>query len=375
MLKEAIHTCIEANIPVVLKGDPGIGKTSYIQALARKAQANLYTVIASTHAPEDFLGLPLPTKDEDVIWAPPRWGKTLTAWVEAGIPAWLFLDEISCAAPAVQAATLRLVHERVLGELELPQAVRMVLAMNPPETAAGGWDLTPAMANRMFHHDWVVNVQEWATGIISGFTMDEVKNLPENWEMALSNNKTLIATYIRAIGGEALIKVPRDDSQAGGPWPSPRTWDMAGRLLTAGEMLHGDKGGELQMALLQGSVGEGQAIQFMEWVNNMDLPNPVDLLNNPGDYEIPDRADKVAAVLSSVVSTITAQPSEPWYLAGWKILGKTAEESYPDIAASMAMSLAVIGKNNPNYPDIGNQAAMFMPILQAAGLIRTRPTD
>src|SRR5207248_8810483 len=44
----------------------------------------------------------------------------------------LFLDELTTAPPAVQAAMLRVVLERVVGDVTLPPAVRVVAAANPP---------------------------------------------------------------------------------------------------------------------------------------------------------------------------------------------------------------------------------------------------
>ena len=56
----------------------------------------------------------------------------------------LFLDELSTAPPAVQAALLRVVLERVVGDLTLPDEVAVVAAANPPDQAADGWDLSGA---------------------------------------------------------------------------------------------------------------------------------------------------------------------------------------------------------------------------------------
>jgi integrase len=43
------------------------------------------------------------------------------------------------------------VLERVVGDLELPDAVSVVAAANPPEMSAGGWDPSPPLANRFCH--------------------------------------------------------------------------------------------------------------------------------------------------------------------------------------------------------------------------------
>ena len=122
-----------------LWGAPGTGKTSAIKAMADAAGLPCETVIAAIREPSDFSGLPV-IVDGVVRFAPPRWAERLA---EAG-RGLLFLDEISTAPPAVQAALLRVVLERVVGDLELPEGIVVVAAANPPELAADGWDLTRA---------------------------------------------------------------------------------------------------------------------------------------------------------------------------------------------------------------------------------------
>jgi MoxR-like ATPase len=105
-------------------------------------------VIGSIREPSDFAGLPV-VGDGMVRMAPPDWASRLTA-VPHGL---LFLDELTTAPPAVQAAMLRVVLERVVGDLRLPDGVRVVAAANPPDEAADGWDLAPPLANRLVHLD------------------------------------------------------------------------------------------------------------------------------------------------------------------------------------------------------------------------------
>lgn len=128
---------VAAHVPVLLWGAPGTGKTSAIKAMSAALGLPCETVIASIREPSDFAGLPV-MADGKVIFAPPRWARNL-ATHERGV---LFLDEISTAPPAVQAALLRVVLERVVGDLALPEAITVIAAANPPEYAADGWDLS-----------------------------------------------------------------------------------------------------------------------------------------------------------------------------------------------------------------------------------------
>src|SRR3954453_5371043 len=150
---EALTLAVSADLPVLLWGEPGIGKTAALNQLAGAIELPLTTVIASVHEPSDFSGLPVVGEDpaeQGVPMAPPDWAVRL---VRAG-QGLLFLDELSTAPPAVQAALLRLVLERRIGTLQLPSGVRIVAAANPRSSAADGWELSPPLANRFVHLQW-----------------------------------------------------------------------------------------------------------------------------------------------------------------------------------------------------------------------------
>src|SRR5947207_12816195 len=117
----ALGTAVAARVPVLLWGAPGTGKTSAIRAMAATAGWACETVIASIREPSDFAGLPI-VVDGEVRFAPPAWARRLA---EAG-RGLLFLDELSTAPPAVQAALLRVVLERAVGDLTLPEEVAVV---------------------------------------------------------------------------------------------------------------------------------------------------------------------------------------------------------------------------------------------------------
>ncbi len=92
----------------------------------------------------------------------------------------LFLDEVSTAPPVVQAALLRVVLERTVGDLPLPDVVTVIVAANPPELAADGWDLAAPLANRFCHLDWSIDARQWAEGILGGFPLAVIPALDDD---------------------------------------------------------------------------------------------------------------------------------------------------------------------------------------------------
>lgn len=323
--KDALSIAIQVGIPVLLWGSPGIGKTSVIKAVAAYLQLAIETIIASIREPSDFAGLPI-VDQGSVQLAPPAWAIRLA---EAG-RAILFLDEISTAAPAVQAALLRVVLDRAVGDLQLPEGVTIVAAANPPEEAAGGWDLSAPLANRFIHLCWTADAQAWTQGIVNGWSNDDVIKLPENWEAEIPVAEALAANFISK-QSRLLYQFPKEESQAGRAWASPRTWQFAARLMAACKAAQA--GDDVMELLVGGCVGEGPAAAFLSWLQEMDLPSPEMLLACPTGYRFPqNRSDKVYAILGSVTAAVLRCNTVDRYHCGLKVMCEAARQGFLDTA-------------------------------------------
>src|ERR1017187_1286671 len=114
-----IEALIAADVPVLLWGPPGVGKTAALLSLAKRANAHVEVLIGSTCDPIDVGGYLVPDASGVVCSSPPPWARRLSEALADNCPAWLMLDELSCAPPSVHAALLRVVHERRVGELDL----------------------------------------------------------------------------------------------------------------------------------------------------------------------------------------------------------------------------------------------------------------
>ena len=135
-----IDACGRAHVPVLLLSDPGMGKSSLVRGLAAAEGVPCETVLGSIREPVVLAGLPVVT-DAGLVLEPPAWAKRLHS-AEAG---YLFLDELTTCPPAVQAAMLAVALDRVVGDLTLPDGVRVVAGANPPDRAADGWEVVVAV--------------------------------------------------------------------------------------------------------------------------------------------------------------------------------------------------------------------------------------
>jgi MoxR-like ATPase len=351
----AVAIAVAARVPVLLWGAPGTGKTSLIQGLAHAAGLPCETVIASIREPSDFAGLPVVAGGQ-VNFAPPRWAVTLA---EAG-EGLAFFDEISTAPPAVQAALLRVVLERTVGDLQLPDGVSVVAAANPPEQAADGWELSAPLANRFCHLDWPVDARAVADGFAGGWHTPVPPEIPPGWEERIPVVRSWIAGFM-TVRPTLALAVPEDPASAGRAWPSPRSWDMAARLFAAAEAC--GEGGA-QALLVRGAIGDGPGVEFLTWLAEADLPDPEAALADPDSFVLPERGDRAYAALTSIAAAASANPSGGRWEAGWQIFGRVGQQ-VPDVAAAAARTLA---RARPSGAAIPEEVKSFLPLLRDAGL-------
>jgi hypothetical protein len=368
MAVRAVELCYRSGVPALLWGPPGVGKTASIRALGVRLGVPVVEVITSIREPSDFLGLPV-VVDGGVKYVPPSWAEELA---DGGI---LFFDEISTAPPAVQAALLRVVLERRVGEHQLPDSVWVVAAANPPDQAAGGWDLAPPLANRFIHLTWRHDAMRWAEEFPSYFATSAAAGAgvvvrPGVDAAAWAQARALVAAFIR-VRPHLLFQMPSDAEQAGRAWASPRTWDFASRVLAVALQ---DSGGQVEPAVLDaaeaicGCVGEGAAGEFVTWARAADLPDPEELLANPSAFRLPERGDVAYAVLAAVATAVVSKCTTERWLAAWEIMGRAAEQGAKDIAAAAARQLAQLRRERLELPRPA-QVAVFVQLLREAGLL------
>jgi MoxR-like ATPase len=344
---DALALAVAADLPVLLWGEPGIGKTAALHQLADSLGLPLTTVIASVHEPTDFSGLPVIGADpavHGIPMAPPDWAVHL-ARTGHGL---LFLDELSTAPPAVQAALLRLVLERRVGTLRLPPGIRIVAAANPRASAADGWDLSAPLANRFVHLQWTHDHDVVVRGL--GGTWPRAQ-LPRLDRAALPE---AVAYARRAVCGllaarpTLVHQLPKTETRRGGAWASPRTWDMALRLVAFGTAAGASR--EVLSMLVRGAVGDGPGLELLAAMDRMELPDPEHLLADPTNAVLPERGDLRQAALDGVVAAVRQRPDRARWDAAWALLVHALETGAPDLVVVPATTLASLRRDDWPVP-------------------------
>ncbi|MEU3889364.1 MoxR family ATPase [Streptomyces sp. NPDC029041] len=344
---EALTLAVAADLPVLLWGEPGIGKTAALNQLATALDLPLTTVIASVHEPSDFSGLPIVGDDpaeQGVPLAPPDWAVRL---VRAG-RGLLFLDELSTAPPAVQAALLRLVLERRIGALRLPPGVRIVAAANPRSSAADGWELSPPLANRFVHLQWTHDTDVVVRGLGGIWPRATLPRLdPEKLPEAVEFARRAVCGLLAARPALAH-RLPSGETRRGGPWPSPRSWEMTLHLIAFATAAGSSR--DVLSLLVRGTVGDGPGLELLASLDRMDLPDPEALLADPAGAVLPERGDLRQAALDGVVAAVRNRPERPRWDAAWTLLVKALETGPPDVLVVPATTLASLRRDDWDVP-------------------------
>ncbi|MGW1124693.1 AAA family ATPase [Streptomyces sp. NPDC002526] len=344
---EALTLAVAADLPVLLWGEPGIGKTAALTQLADDLGLPLTTVIASVHEPSDFSGLPVVGDDpaeQGVPMAPPDWAVRL---VRAG-HGLLFLDELSTAPPAVQAALLRLVLERRVGALQLPPGVRIVAAANPRSSAADGWELSPPLANRFVHLQWTHDQDVVVRGLGGTWPRATLPRLhPERLGEAVDFARRAVCGLLAA--RPALVhRLPSGETRRGGPWPSPRSWDMTLTLIAFATAAGVSR--DVLSLLVRGTVGDGPGLELLAAIDRLDLPDPEMLLADPAAAVLPERGDLRQAVLDGVVAAVRNRLDRSRWDAAWTLLVRAVETGAPDLVVVPATTLASLRREEWDVP-------------------------
>jgi MoxR-like ATPase len=182
--------------PVFIWGAPGIGKSSLVQRFASEVGLECVSLLGSQLAPEDLIGVPQ-IEDGVSCFRPPR-------MIARREPYCLFLDELNACSQEVQKAFYSLIHERRVGEYNLPEGSVVIGAGNRAQDSAIVKPMSSALLNRMVHAHLKVSHREWL-----------------DWAREEGVHH-LVVEYIQTRPDHLWSQPPKHEE----PFSSPRSWHM-----------------------------------------------------------------------------------------------------------------------------------------------------
>jgi len=388
-------------LPFILVGEPGTRKTSVARKMSKLAGLHFEGIIGSIREPTDFLGMPFfkklgltsqtqhlsPDGDPDI---------TVTGYAPSGFAvnaamhrrAVIMLDEVSTCPPTVQAALLRLVLEGVCGEMELPPDVRFMLAMNETEDAAGGWNISNALANRL---GWL-QMEEPALAPFSSYLIsgggcrvagklvNEIKPVVSaaaeeaavdaRWPAAWSEAAGVMTGYLNA-KSDNLHRKPKKMTRETRAWPSQRSNDFATCVLAAGEVYDVSK--SVIETGVSAFIGGGASGELHAWRRTADIPRASDFLDGKAQFKHnPARFDRTAALISSCSSLVVNKACDNRGMriqAMWNFLDGLPDDCTDTAGgAVVALSEARLMIGGPWQSTALKVLAKMEPVMTAAGI-------
>ena len=301
-LSSYLKLLIDGGLPIstMIWGPPGIGKSSIVAQVAQESELEFIDLRLSQLAPTDLRGLPVPvppTKDEltgTSTWYPPeflpRKGKGI-----------LFLDELNMAPPAMQGVAQQLILDRRVGSYVVPEGWFLWAAGNRKEDRASVFEMPAPLANRFLHLSIEPDFDSFKAHALS-------KGIAEQVIAFLAFRPSLLHKLDH--------KTPS--------WPSPRTWEMASRLLLAN-------------LPVDAAVGDGAAAEFRGYlaVYN-DVPDLAAIVAGKG-AKIPFPKEASCRWATTTGLTVRSQ-KPPEVLAVFQWLIANASEEWVQLYAADIVS-------------------------------------
>lgn len=189
--------------PVFIWGPPGIGKSSLVQEFAAAVGLPCVSLLGSQLAPEDLIGVPQIVNGKSRFCPPES--------IAREKPYCLFLDELNACSHEVQKAFYSLIHEKRLGEYELPSGSIVIGAGNRAQDSAIVKPMSSALLNRMMHVHLKASHRDWL-------------------EWAYVNEiHPLVVEYIQTRPDHLWTQPPKHEE----PFSTPRAWHILSDALHA----------------------------------------------------------------------------------------------------------------------------------------------
>jgi len=208
-----VEATLGAGISVMLRGHPGVGKSSLAAEVAGHMGLPIEDIRLAQRDPAELAGVYFPDRERQVLSLfPPEWVRRA-----CDEPVLVFLDEINAAVTRLhQAAAYQIVLERRVGPFTFHPDTRVLAAGNLEEDNAIVAALSSALCNRFAHFTLRVDAAAWL-----------------RWGASQGIQEAVLA-YIGNAGEEALY-----DNNGDHAFPTPRSWHMASRVMAAApEQLH-----------------------------------------------------------------------------------------------------------------------------------------
>lgn len=179
--KKKIITHLKTNIPLLIIGESGWGKSSIVEQTAKELKIPLITANVNSWTAEDFGGIPKVNNKGYFEYLPPKWVNDYK-----GKKFILFIDEINQASVPVLHALYRVVNDREVAGVPLPKML-VISAGNKNKENPYLTEMPEPLLKRFSTYNWEMNNTTAVNYINNKYNVKikEIATNPRQTEMAI----------------------------------------------------------------------------------------------------------------------------------------------------------------------------------------------
>jgi len=290
-VRRLVAVTLQAGISVLLRGHPGVGKSSLAAELADAMNLEMVDIRLAQRDPAELAGVYFPDRENgELALFPPAWVRKACAE-----PTFVFLDEVNAAVTRLhQAAAYQIVLERRVGPFQFHPDTVVMAAGNLEEDNAIVTQLSSALCNRFAHFVLKVDAQAWLS-----------------WGADNGVHESVLA-YIGRHGEEALY-----DNNGDYAFPTPRSWAMASAVLEKAEEREGKR-------LVAACVGVGAAEKLWSYLRIYRQVNAKRIIQNGVAMDFAKGKKAEPSFLYAAIFSVAA-----WLSQG----GEVSDDQLPNVVS------------------------------------------
>lgn len=285
-IKDLIKDTLSAGLVPFVTSAPGLGKSDIVRSIASEFNLELIDVRLSQMDASDICGYPQ-IQGNKMVFVPsnlfPIEGDPLPKGKDGFL---LFLDEMNSAPLSVQAASFKLVLDRMIGNHKLHKNVAIVAAGNRASDKGIVNRLSTPMQSRMVHFNLIPNSNHWIEwGEENGVDHRIISFIQFRPELLHNFNPS------------------HDDNT----FSCPRTWHFLSKIIKNWKKIETSK-----LPIITGTVGNGAGMEFMGYLEVVnDLPTFESIVKNPLKTPISDEGAVKYAITGLLSTNVTEATMEP----------------------------------------------------------------
>lgn len=281
-IRRFTERCFFAGLVPFVQSSPGMGKSSIMRQIAKDLQLQMIDHRLSTSEPTDLSGLPQFVNGKARFAPFEELFPIEDTEVPEGKQGWLiFLDEFNSASKQVQAASYKLVLDRMVGQYRLHPQVVIAMAGNLSTDRAITNQISTAMQSRVVHLEMEISHQEWLEDVA----------LKENYD-------SRIIAYLSQYPNKLMDFNPSHNEKT---FCAPRTWSFMNSLIQSEQELRDE-----DIALYAGTITSGVAADFVQFTKiYKTLISIQQILSDPSGSIVPEDLSTKWAIITKMAEHVS----------------------------------------------------------------------